>query len=95
MRPEQRASAHARHRESAPEVRPGAAFFRAEVEAERPVALLRMAIAATLALIFALAVPRNAPADQPVLVRQWLFVGRGDPAPAAPGVVGCFTALPP
>jgi hypothetical protein len=30
-----------------------------------------------------------------VLVRQWLFVGRGDPAPAAPGVVGCFTALPP
>lgn len=52
-----------------------ALFRRAELDAERLVARLRMGIAAALAGVFLIAViAPGAPAD-PVLMRQWLFAG--------------------
>ncbi|MBK1695903.1 hypothetical protein CKO21_01405 [Rhodovibrio salinarum] len=56
------------------DVQPKALFARAEVQAERTVSVLRMAIALALVLVF-FAVLREAPAGEPMLVRQWLSAG--------------------
>jgi adenylate cyclase len=50
-------------------------FAEAELQAERTVALLRVAIAIVLGLVFVFAVLRASPAGEPILIRQWLFAG--------------------
>jgi len=52
-----------------------ALFRRAELDAERLVARLRMGIAIALAGVFLLAVIAPGAPDDPVLMRQWLFAG--------------------
>ena len=50
-------------------------FEQAELEAERLVSLLRIAIALSLAAVFLVAVLGASPDPDPVLVRQWVFAG--------------------
>ena len=50
-------------------------FAEAELQAERTVALLRMAIAIVLGIVFMFAVLRVSPTGEPILIRQWIFAG--------------------
>ena len=54
---------------------PARLFAEAELQAERTVAQLRIVIAIVLGIVFIIAVLRNAPAGEPILLRQWLFAG--------------------
>ena len=59
--------------DAASSLQPRELFIDAEISAERTVSLLRMVVALTLGATFLLAVVPDAPRDDPMLVRQWIY----------------------